>query len=175
MNVTIRPWTLDDAEFIRSARNHPDLQKWFRQDLDLTSEEQIQFMTTAMDPEHHNRYLGFVIEADGQPVGFCALTPGSDFGAEFSIGVLPDHQHKGISTQAMIQLAATALKLGYRYLYSDVFVGNPALDWYTKKLGFTVGALHKDKYLKKGERVDAVYISKTLVNPAPHEAISSRR
>lgn len=153
--VTIRPWTLEDAEFLVKVRNTQDIQRWFRQDRDLTVDEQRQFMKTT------KTYHGFIVEAAGKPVGFTALVEHSN-GLEFSIGILPEHQKQGIASVAMTQLLEHGFKkMGAKLIFSDVFVKNPALTFYIRKCGFRPVRVKERAYYKKHEGlVDVVEIER---------------
>lgn len=149
MNVTLRPWTQADAEFVVKVRNIPELMRWFRQDEPLTVEGQRAFMNSF----NGQIYNGQIIEADGQPVGICSINIAS---REFGIAVLPEWQKKGIATEAMLKLLDSA-----PYAHSEVFVDNPALSWYLHKLGFKATGVKERAYYKKGVGlVDVVYIQR---------------
>lgn len=148
--VFIRPWTTrsDDIHFTLRVRNHPDLMKWFRQDKALTGSEQVNFM--CRDIEENSGYNGRIIEVDGVPVGMCGV---KDTG-EFTIAILPEYQKKGISTKVM-QLMVENNK----NVWSEVFVGNPALEFFISKCGFKVVGVKEKAYRKKGVGpVDVVVI-----------------
>lgn len=135
--LSLRPWTLDDVEFSLKVRNHPELMRWFRQDSLITVAEQRRFIEIDVITGHYN---GMVIEADGEKAGLC----GVKHTGEFTIGVLPEYQRKGISSWAMKQL----IKMEYK-IWSEVFVGNPALEWFIH-LGFKVVDVEERAYYKKG-------------------------
>lgn len=135
--VTLRPWKVDDAEFSLTVRNHPDLMKWFRQDEPLTLIEQKIFIFSDLE---NGDYNGHIIMADKKPVGLCALKKDM----EFCIGVLPEYQQQGIATQAMELLLKD--KKG---VWSEVFIGNPALEWYIKQFGFRIKCVKQYAYYKK--------------------------
>jgi RimJ/RimL family protein N-acetyltransferase len=126
------------------VRNHPDLQRWFRQDEDLTFLQEQHFIRDA------KWYHGYIIEVSGQPVGVCGLVEdreGREKALEFGIAVLPEFQQKGIATKAMQLLQQLA---GKKCVYSEVFVDNPALSWYLHKLGFKAVSVRERAYYKKG-------------------------
>lgn len=135
--ILVRPWIADknDLLFTLKVRNHPKLMRWFRQDRALVAFEQRAFI------ENDNGYNGRIIEVNGVPVGMCGV---KDTG-EFTIALLPEYQKKGISTKVM-QLMIKHNK----NVWSEVFVGNPALEWFIGKLGFKVIGVKEKAYNKKG-------------------------
>lgn len=146
VNVTLRPWKIEDAEFICSIRNNKELRKWFKQELDISIRQQTDFMLSKEGKE----YGGLIIEADKQPVGVCNVKVSKEFG----IALLPEFQGKGIAVKAM-----ELLKKKNASLWSDVFVSNPALSWYLWKLGFKAVGVRERSYHKQGlGLVDVVYI-----------------
>lgn len=155
-NITLRSWQISDAEFVCQCRNNPNLQRWFRQDKDLTLDEQINFME---DKAPYLSYYGFIIEAFKNPVGFCALRLDGNGEAEFSIGILPKFQGKGYAKQAMDKLCSLAFnEFRIKRIYSDVFVNNPALPFYLWKCGFKAYEVEEGAYVKKDALVDVVRI-----------------
>ena len=137
MKVNIRPWTLADVSFSLHVRNHPECMRYFRQNSYLTKEGQLEFIKA--DIGDYGIYNGNIIEADGAPAGLCGVkTTG-----EFTIAILPEFQHKGVATQAMQQLIKRE-----HTIWSEVFVGNPALEWFIGKLGFKVCGVRERAYYK---------------------------
>lgn len=146
--VHLRPWTLEDAEFCLQVRNHPNLMQYFRQDKPLTLQEQLTFISFDTAPQ--GSYNGRIIEYYGKPVGLCGIKNTS----EFTLGILPEYQHKGIATKAMQEMIR-----GWAGIWSEVFVGNPALEWFIGKLGFKVWSVKEKAYFKQGVGlVDVVLI-----------------
>ena len=139
--VSLRPWTLEDIEFTLRVRNHPDLMKCFRQDKPLNYQQQYDFIKLDTG-KFKSGYNGRVIQYQGQPVGLCGI---KDTG-EFTLGLLPEYQGKGIATEAMLQLINSYK--GAEKIWSEVFVGNPALEWFIAKLGFRVTGVKERAYYK---------------------------
>lgn len=125
--------------FSLKVRNHPLLMKWFRQDEPISVEEQTDFIK--QDVSAYGAYNGMVIEADGEPVGLCGVKNTG----EFTIGVLPEHQHRGISSWVMAQLVNRESGI-----WSDVFVGNPALEFFIAKCGFKISNVLQRACYKQG-------------------------
>lgn len=151
MKVTLRPWTTHDLEVSLKVRNHKECMRWFRQSSYLTAEGQLEFIKA--DIGDYGTYNGHIIEADGVPAGLCGVkTTG-----EFTLAVLPEFQHQGVATKAMKQLIAREYNI-----WSEVFVGNPALEWFIAKLGFKVKGVKERAYYKPDlGLVDVVLIQHT--------------
>lgn len=132
--LVLRKWTLKDVPFSLRVRNNPEIMKYFRQDDYISVQDQEDFI---MNDKHYN---GHVIEFNDVPVGLCGVKTSG----EFTLGVLPEYQHKGIST-AVMQILIQA----HPGLWSEVFVGNPALEWFISKLGFKVYGVKERAYYKK--------------------------
>ena len=110
--------------------------KHFRQDEKIDLEHQKKFIEHDINAQF---YRGHVIEYQGKPVGLCGVKDTQ----EFTIAVLPEYQHKGIATQAMKYLINN-----FPQIWSEVFLGNPALEWYIR-LGFRIVGVKERAYYKK--------------------------
>lgn len=141
-SLELRSWTVDDAEFCLTVRNHPELMRWFRQDEPLQLEQQKEFILNDKD------YNGLVIIGDGERLGLCGVKNSG----EFTIGLLPEYQHRGIAKWVM-----SCLIRKRQGIWSEVFVGNPALEWFIR-LGFKIVDVAENKYLKNGKPIDTVTI-----------------
>ena len=147
--IILRPWTLEDIDFSLSVRNHPDLMKWFRQNNKITYDQQKEFIKR--DLGLCGTYNGMIIEVGKYRVGICGVKDTR----EFSIGILPEYQHKGIASEVMNQLY---MKCGR--MWSEVFVGNPALEFFISKCGFKIKSVKERAYHKHGQGlIDIVEIS----------------
>jgi RimJ/RimL family protein N-acetyltransferase len=135
-NVIIRPWTIRDVDFSLTVRNNPELMKWFRQSKPIHYEDQTRFI--AYDISDNGDYNGRIIESDGIPVGMCGV---KDSG-EFTIAVLPEFHHKGIARAAMLGMISQGR------IWSEVFVGNPALEWFIKNFDFKIVNVKERAYYK---------------------------
>lgn len=136
MKIVLRPWDEDDLMFSLQVRNHPLLMKYFRQDEPISIEAQRLFIINDKD------YNGNVIEVDGKRVGLCGVKSTG----EFTLGLLPEHQHKGIATRVMQLLIDD-----HPGIWSEVFVGNPALEWFIAVLGFKVTGIKERAYYKQDQ------------------------
>jgi RimJ/RimL family protein N-acetyltransferase len=162
MRTSLRPWRIKDAEYLLYLRNHPHLMRWFRQDKEITLEEQKAFMR---EGAKKIGYVGYMVVADDRPVGFVALSHINKDRrcAEFSIGIDPVFSGQGIGTEALKRLEWMAKQQhDVSILYSDVFCDNPALGMYLRD-GFLCYGVREDYAYKKGiGLVDAVRIKKSL-------------
>ncbi len=122
--------------------------KWFRQSALITRDNQIEFIKN--DTSNQGVYNGNIVEVDGTPVGLCGVKNTG----EFTLGILPEHQHKGVATEAMKILIEQNPGI-----WSEVFVGNPALEWFISKLGFkAIGVKERAYYKPEFGLVDVVRI-----------------
>jgi ribosomal protein S18 acetylase RimI-like enzyme len=137
VKISLRPWQVADAMFCCYVRNDPKLMKVFRQDEPITLEEQRTFIL--MDIINRD-YNGQIVMVNGKPAGLCGVKATQ----EFTIAVLPEYQKKGISTKVMKMLIRQ-----HPQMWSEVFVGNPALEWFISKLGFRVTGVKERAYYKK--------------------------
>lgn len=120
--------------------------KWFKQDVTLTLHAQLKFM----ESEDGLNYGGMIIYYKNKPVGICNVKQPSK---EFGIAILPKYQGKGIGTYAI-----KYLQNKYPYMWSNVFVKNPALKFYLNN-GFKAYKVAEREYYKKGAGfIDTVYI-----------------
>ena len=146
----IRPMEVKDLEWVRNERNRIENNMWFRQDHDITQQEQVKwFFNTTMK--------SFIIEDNR---GIVALSNFDDTAkkCEFSIMVSPENRGKGYARKALRELLEYAFeKLGMNMVYSDVFFGNPAMSLYTG-LGFITYGILPNWYFK-----DNRYISSTVI------------
>jgi hypothetical protein len=139
--LAIRPWCLKDAGFVVKMRNKPELQKWFRQERDLTLDEQILFMT------HSPNYKGYILLEDNRPVGVFALNKD-----ELCIVAPLDYHMFGIRALEKVERPER--------MWGEVFFGNPALSIYLNDCGFKTKEFRVNRYMKNGQGIDVVVIEK---------------
>lgn len=160
LQIELRFWTLKDAPFVISVRNVPALQRWFRQDTDLTIEEQLEFMSNTA-PEIG--YYGFIVELNGLPIGVTGLKLADDKSAEFCLAILPQWQGKGYTKQAVERTISVAFnEFQCKRVWGDVFVDNPALSFFLTQCGFkAVSVKEKACYKRLVGMVDTVHIEQS--------------
>jgi RimJ/RimL family protein N-acetyltransferase len=153
----IRPMNRDDLEWVRRERNRPECRKWFRQNHDITQEEQSDwFDSTDMK--------NFIVEDFfGVKIGVVSLSH-LDYTArkcEFSIMIVPERRGSGEGKKALWELLGHCFNdLNMLQVYSDVFYGNPALNNYIH-WGFHIYGILPKWYYKDGRYIDSVVISIT--------------
>lgn len=149
----IRPMVSNDLEWVRQERNNPECKRWFRQDHDITPEEQAQwFATTTMK--------SFVID---DKKGVVSLSHFDDKAkkCEFSIMVTPENRGKGYARKALRELLEYAFnELDMNMVYSHVFEDNPAMSLYTG-LGFKLYGKLPNWYFKDGKYINSIVIAVT--------------
>lgn len=146
MSVTLRPWRVEDALFIARTRNRPELKQWFRQDHDITVQEQREYMRT--NPQYH----GHIILDCNEPVGVCGVNYHGRIG-ELCIAAPFDYHELAIPLLEQNE--------GYPPLEQDVFAKNPTLGLYIHKLGFKVRGVREKHYHKLWEGwIDTVQLYK---------------
>lgn len=149
----IRPMELKDLEWVRIERNRLENNIWFRQDHDITPEEQDNwFKTTTMK--------SFIVN-DNKGVVALSHFDNSAKKCEFSVMISPEHRGRGYGTQAMKDILDYAFNtLNMNMVYSDVFFGNPAINLYTK-IGFNIYGTLPNWYFKNGSYINSSIIAIT--------------
>lgn len=142
--LALRRWTLEDAEFVIKLRNSPELKQWFRQEKDITLDEQILFMT------HSPNYHGYILLEDKKAVGVFALHK-----EELCIVAPVDYHRFGIR---LLERAECPERM-----WGEVFFGNPALSIYLEQCGFKYKAAYIGRYKKNNEPIDVALIEKICV------------
>lgn len=146
MNVTLRPWRIEDASFVARTRNRPELRQWFRQEHDINAQEQRNYML--LNPQYH----GHIILNRNEPVGVCGVHFHGKLG-ELCIAAPIEYHEQAIPLLEQNE--------GYPPLEQDVFAKNPTLGLYIHKLGFKVQGVKEKQYYKQGIGfIDTVQIYK---------------
>jgi RimJ/RimL family protein N-acetyltransferase len=116
VNCTSEYW-----EFIRIIRTHPDNQKYFLTQPQISQEQQIKYMG-----EYSSKYK--ICLSNNQPIGYIGLIKEN----EITYCVHPDHQGKGIGTFMISEF----IKI-YNSLTAFVLPENIGSNKVFEKLGFT--------------------------------------
>ena len=137
---------------------------WLRENKTTTVEQQhLFFLTQPQDQEF------FCIVQNSVIKGTCGLTDirTSHGTAEFSLLVGSEFQKQGIGTQTLCTLLEYGfnklhlhLIYGETFSYQEKYGVNPGAKAY-EKLGFTLEAKLRDRYIKQGIKVDALIYSIT--------------
>lgn len=141
-SVSLRPWSIKDAEFVVQLRNKPELMRWFRQDRALTVAEQIHFMKT------RPHYEAYIVEYEGKPIGVIAQE-------YYELSIVAPFEYHVDAIRLLEQVNKP------RMLYGEVFVQNPMLGTYLTDCGFKAVHVKERRYYKRecGAQ-DVVFIEK---------------
>ena len=110
----------DYWEFVRIIRTHPDNQKFFFTQVEITSEQQAEYMS-----KNSNRYK--ICLLDNKPVGYIGIIKEN----EITYCVSPEYQGKGIGTFMVSEF----MKM-YNHLIAYVVCDNIGSNRIFEKLGF---------------------------------------
>ena len=145
-----------DTEWVRKQRNRPECRKWFRQDHEITQEEQRKwYETTDMK--------SFMVINDNERVGVVSLSHIDNTArkCEFSIMIVPEERGKGLGRKALYKLLDHAFDdLNMNMVYSDVFEHNDALSDYIN-WGFNIYGVLPNWYWKDGKYINSTIIAIT--------------
>lgn len=156
---------LNDKVFLKNhARWRNESLPWLRETKKTDwIAQHVYFSNLAHDKEF------FVIICDGEIKGVCGLTDitFAHKTAEFSMLIGSEHQRKGYATLALKELLYYGLNtlgleliFGETYRYHEKYGVNPAAKAYDR-LGFTLEASLRNRYIKEGIHVDALVYSIT--------------
>jgi len=99
MNIHVRPAGKQDATFLWSLRNRPDVYRHFRNPLPVSWEEHVAWMMPRILGPHLD--MLFVLEYEGVLVGQFRLDKAGNKSVEVSISLLQEYRGKGIARQAL--------------------------------------------------------------------------
>jgi RimJ/RimL family protein N-acetyltransferase len=141
--VAIRPIRREDVEcnaaFIRGL-SPPSKHFLFLGGISELGEEALRRLCDP-DQAHDMAFVAFPVGADGMPdarqIGVCRYAGAdSEQGAEISVAVADDWQHKGLGTRLLERLIEHARRHGVRRLYSIDAADNARMRKLAAKLGF---------------------------------------
>jgi [ribosomal protein S5]-alanine N-acetyltransferase len=157
MNVSIRPWQLNDAPALALLAN--DVRIWnhvrdyFPHPYALTDAQTFIAMNINKEP-----LLNFAIEADGQLAGGIGLILHDDvyrLNAETGYWVGAPFTGKGVASKALQLITAYAFSnFNIIKLHARVFSFNTASMRVLANCGFTEEAVHKNAVIKNGKIYD---------------------
>jgi RimJ/RimL family protein N-acetyltransferase len=150
-------------ESIRYYRNLPELNRWFRQNTDLSQWENLNYWQTVWSGHQHKFFQVYPNGSDDYigVAGLCYIDR-QNSRAEFSLWIMPEQQHHGFGTAALKTLFDHGFDdLNLHLIYGETFDGNPALDLFVKKLGMRYDGCRQEFYFKRGKYIDAHVISLT--------------
>lgn len=163
----IRHATLQDAAHILEIYNDVILTSTavYKYEPETLQERQQWLMT-----KEQQGYPVFVYEEHGKVIGFATYGPFRPFPAfkytiENSVYVHKDHHQKGIGSQLMKVLIATANHEGYATMIAGIDATNNGSIQAHEKLGFTYAGTIKKSGYKFGRWLDLAFYQLALQGP----------
>jgi RimJ/RimL family protein N-acetyltransferase len=151
--VTLRPVEEQDAEFLQTNINDPEVWRALKRRQPISDHEEREWIQSLGDEDGAN----FVVYADDEPVGNIGLHEVNDqWGtAEVGFWVAPDEQGNGYGREAC------ELVVGYGFdqlrlakITAEAYAFNDASQGLLESVGFTHEATLRDHAFVNGERVD---------------------
>ncbi|KWZ65141.1 ribosomal protein S18-alanine N-acetyltransferase [Bacillus altitudinis] len=100
----------------------------------------------------HNQYSHyFLIEEDGQPVGYCGVWIVKDDAQITNIAILPEHRGKGYGEALLRYVMEFCKEKKTDHLSLEVRVSNTPAQSLYEKLGFKPASIRKNYYTDNGE------------------------
>jgi diamine N-acetyltransferase len=150
----------DDLEFLRTLRNHPDMNRWLNSpSLPLSQAQQERWFQALLDKR--NQAILIAWHGD-QRVGYGQLHPIDDVNRAVEIGchIAPEHQGQGFGTRLMEALLQIIfVKLGLHRAYLVVMASNDAARHLYKKCGLVEDGRLRHAVWKDGRFEDLIYMS----------------
>jgi RimJ/RimL family protein N-acetyltransferase len=150
--VELHPMEPDDATFVQSIRNDPQIRAGIGGSTPMTA------------ADHENRLddrgddvFDFVVRVDGDPVGTATLWKQDvPWGyAEIGYAIHPDHWNQGYATEAVECLVRYGFReQRYNKIGADAYETNPASNRVLEKAGFEREGVRRSHAFVEGEYVD---------------------
>lgn len=163
MSAILRPANSSDLVAINDIYNHYVLQSTCTyQEEPETLEDRHRWF------QHHgDRHPVIVAEAAGTIAGWGSLSSFHERSAfrntvENSVYVHPQYHRQGIGSLLLVELCASARRLGHRAIIAAIDSGQPASMALHSKFGFVEVGRLKQVGLKFGRWLDAVYLELLL-------------
>jgi RimJ/RimL family protein N-acetyltransferase len=158
MNVSLRPATVDDLDFLELLDAHEDVDPFLGV---LRARGRDAF---AADVERATRepdaYCRFVIEVDGRPAGmvrFEVVNRRSAIAEVTALAVHPDHRGRGVADEAMRLLQRRLLEdLGLHRIQLEVYAFNVRAQRLFERVGFVREGARRRAYLRDDDWVDGI-------------------
>ena len=137
--LTLRPATSDDAVFLHTHWNRPDVRRFLWDDQEVT-QTKVEQVLARSDRDFTASGYGLwlvLLSPDGESVGVCGLRQieGHDL-VEILYSIEPHHWGVGLATEAASTVVSYAFdRLGLKELYGEVDDGNDASVRVLEKLG----------------------------------------
>jgi len=151
--LTVRVATPDDADFVATHWNRPEIRRYTHQHDPQSAAEVREWLA-----EDQDDFVDFLPCRDGDPVGFAWAFDIDDVAGSAEIGywICADERGQGYATETVALLAEWAVHDRQLYrLQARVFEGNEASMRVLEKAGFEREGRLREAYRVEGERVDA--------------------
>jgi ribosomal-protein-alanine N-acetyltransferase len=161
---TIRPWRLDDAEWLgRHANNRKvwlSLRDLFPHPYTIQDAHEFLQRATTEQP-----LTNFCVEVDGAAAGGIGIRLGQDVHrhtAEFGYWLAEKFWGRGIMSEAITAFTDFCFdNFPLRRIYAEPFANNPASTRVLEKAGFVFEGRLKNNVIKDGELLDSLLYAKT--------------
>lgn len=151
-DIAFHPVEEEDLEFLQKLINHPEVRRGINATQPLSMADEREWF----ESEDHD---GFLVSADGDPVGTIGFTDVIDTWGTAEVGYFfdPDHWGKGYATAAVERLVAYGFEeRRFAKIWARVFAFNDASMRVLEKAGFEEEGRLRDHAFADGERVDSV-------------------
>lgn len=157
--LELRTIEKEDLETLQKLGNHPELRKYSPDGKPVNKIKQEEYFEEYISSDS-NVFL--MIEHEEKPVGWVNLKHiKEDSGkAEFGIRILPEHQGKGLGTEATQLILRYGFEtLNLHRIYARTFEFNSASKALMEKLGFQREGKKRKAVFKNGEYRDVALYS----------------
>ncbi|MCK4352476.1 UDP-4-amino-4,6-dideoxy-N-acetyl-beta-L-altrosamine N-acetyltransferase [candidate division WOR-3 bacterium] len=163
MHFTLLLLKKKHLEFLRKARNSPQINRYLFTDVHISKRDQEKWYQKYLK---NKKYLIFVVQADCL-IGYTQITHIDNANRSCEVGfcIAPGYQGEGYGKELVRKIVDYAFKkLNMHRVYLELFADNErAINLY-KKCGFKKEGLLRDKILKRGKFRDVVIMSIIKVN-----------
>ena len=160
MEVTLRPWRPEDAEFAAQYADDREIARWLRDIFPhpYARQDAENFVRACLAADEEHELLR-VVELDGQPAGSIALTRGTDvyrMGGELGYWLGRPFWGRGAMTETVKQMC----RLGFARwdivrIFAQPFADNLASRRVLEKAGFSLEGTLRQSVCKWGRLQDS--------------------
>jgi len=140
--VRLRPWSLDDVDWVTDGCQDPEIARWTRIPSPYRRADAIEFIEGARALVDEPTEVPFAVELVDDPrpgVGSISLMAMSGPEAEAGYWVAPSARGRGVAGRALVLLVRHAFdQLGLDRVWLQVLEGNTASERVASAAGFTV-------------------------------------
>ena len=154
-SITLHPLCSNHMDDLRAWRNDERIYNWCRQFTLINDMQQSLWFESQSKDSSIEMML---IKEKGRMIGVCGLTSidHKNRRAEFSLYIAPDHQGKGMATDALKTLFKWGFnELNLNRIWVESFAANKANALF-EKIGMQKEGARKEFYFKGGKYVDAI-------------------